>query len=280
MESLKQIRARIRSVDNTRKITRAMEMVSIAKLRRIETTLLVCRGYYQALEQLRSRLFASLGKEERHPFLAPAAKSKPAVVCVMTSDTGLCGTYNMAVIRLAHDHLVSLEKKAVIVAVGKKSARYFQKKGFEVGASFPGLSGRYSTQIADAISDKLSDMFLSGAASQITVVHTHYESLSRYRPVVAGILPLEKEKQPFVERILEPSGQLILEELLGRYVKAKMRLLLAESFTAEHASRMTAMKIACDNAKELQEQLILARNKSRQASITKEVIEIISSSQQ
>ena len=278
-ESLKQIKSRIRSTENTAKITRAMEMVSIVKLRQSENALADCRRYYLAMDELKQDLLSAL-EAERHPFLKCGKTDKPDALCVVTSDTGLCGSYNMSVIRSAEEYVAaSSARNIIIVAAGRKAFLYFRKKQVAVPHVFSSMNGRYSAVAADEIAERLSGVFLSGEAGRVSVAHMHFESLSRYRPVVTALLPVEREKGRPRDFILEPGGQSILDELMSRYIRVKMRLMLAESFIAEHACRMMAMKTASDNAKELRDFLILRHNKARQAAITGEMIEIVSSSE-
>jgi F-type H+-transporting ATPase subunit gamma len=276
VESLKLIKSRIRSIENTVKITRAMEMVSIVKLRQSENALADCRRYYLAMNGLKQDLFSSL-ETARHPFLKWGKTDKPDALCVVTSDTGLCGTYNMSVIRAAEEYsAVSSARNTIIVAAGRKGAVYFKKKQAAVPHIFSGMNGRYSAAAADEIAEKLSRLFLSGEAGRVSVAHMHFESLLRYRPAVTELLPVEREIGHPRDCMLEPGGRRILDELMPRYIRVKVRLMLAESFIAEHACRMMAMKAASDNAKELRELLVLRRNKARQAAITGEMIEIVS----
>jgi len=278
VESLKQIKIRIRGIESTKKITRAMEMVSISKLKHIESFLNSHRSYFQALESIVDHtLRASEGTG--HMFFRGGKSAESVGVCVITSDAGLCGTYNNAVIKCAEDFAAQHNGKNIsLVPVGKRGFTYFKKKTFRISRSFTGLNGRYSVPVADEVAAALSRMFTDNQADEVYVAHMHFESLARYRPVVTKLFPMEKTKERPMDFSFEPHGERILDELLPWYIRAKIRLILVESFIAEHGCRMVAMKTASDNAKELMDALVVMRNKARQAAITKEVIEIISSS--
>ncbi|MFZ2385363.1 MAG: ATP synthase F1 subunit gamma [Candidatus Omnitrophota bacterium] len=276
-ESIKQIKSRIRSIGNTRKITGAMQMVSVANLKHTEDLLASSREYYRCMEGMFNDLFA-VDAGVSHPFL----KGSPGLsvgLCVITSDTGLCGSYNAAVIKAAEEFVLKSQGIPVRMSfVGKKGFTYFKKRGYDVSGGLRQVKGRYSFSSADEISSVLSRQFLEGNAGSVYVAHMHYESLSRYRPFVAGLLPLEKPAGRAPDFILDPDAGKIALELLPKFIAAKIRLLLVESLMAEYGLRMISMKAASDNAQELRNMLIQMRNKARQASVTREMIEIISGS--
>jgi len=276
-ESIKQIKSRIRSIGNTRKITGAMQMVSVANLKHTENLLASSREYYRCMEGIFNDLSAA-DAGAVHPFFKKDP-GLPVGLCVITSDTGLCGSYNAAVIKAAEEFV--LKNKGVPLRmsfVGKKGFTYFKKRGYDVSGGLRQLKGRYSFLFADEVSSALSLQFLAGETGSVYAAHMHYESLSRYRPLVAGLLPLEKAAGRAPDFILDPGPGRIALELLPKLISAKMRLLLVESLMAEYGLRMMSMKAASDNAEELQNMLIQIRNKARQASVTREMIEIISGS--
>ncbi len=276
-ESVKQLKSRIRCIDNTRKITRAMQMVSVAKLKRTENSLASAREYYRCLEGLLADLQAVHRGGERRYFRKDPGL--PVELCVITSDSGLCGSYNAAVIRSAEEFISRPGNRRVRLSfIGRKGFSYFKKKGYDTSGGVSRVKSREFYACADEVSSSLAGRFLEGEAGAAHVAHMHYESLSRYRPVVTGLFPVEAAAGGRPSFILETEAERIAAELLPRFISAKMRLLLVESLIAEYGLRMMAMKSASDNAGELQSMLIQMRNKARQALVTREMIEIISAS--
>ena len=294
--SLRQIKRRIRSVESTKKITRAMQMVSTAKFKRSEDMLYIGRPYYLKLDSILQRLLMSLKPEElrAHPLLEERAEKKNLAVCVITSDSGLCSVYNNNIIRATEDFITQHGKEKIkLVAVGRKGFAYFAKRGIKIAKSYVGLHGRYSPETADEIADALVGMFLSGEADEIYIAHTHFGAAMRYHtrvrkflnivPHVPGVRTTEPKepaaKEDEIEFIADPSIEKILKDLIPRYISAKMRLILLDAFTSEHSARMMAMQTATDNAVELIDSLTMLRNKARQASITGEVLQVASAAE-
>lgn len=274
--SLRQIKNRIRGIESTKKITRAMEMIAASKLPRVKDTLFVTRPYQSKLESLLANLIA--GREDiSHPLLEQRVGKEQAILCVITSDTGLCSTYNQKVINAAEDFLNRHNSRQVkIIAIGRKGYNYFRKRQFEIPNSYLGLQGRYSDDITSKIVKVLTDLFLSPATDEIYVAYTKFKSALRSEGVVEKLLSVECPPAPPVDYILEPDITGILASLITRYFFMKIKLILLESFVAEHSARMLAMRTATDNAEELMEDFILLRNKARQTAITKEIIEVTS----
>ena len=156
---------------------------------------------------------------------------------------------------------------------------YFQKRGFTIPHSYIECHGCYEPDMADKVIEILIPMFLSKEVDEIHVAYTHFKSVLHHVPVIEKLLNIECQKDQKFDYLLEPDGENILCELIPRYLSMKMRLILLESFTSEHSARMIAMRTATDNAQELVKHLILQKNKTRQASITKEIIEIVSAAE-
>lgn len=289
--SLRQIKRRIKSVENTKKITRAMQMVSTAKFKRSEDILYRGRPYYLKLDSILQRLLLSLKPEElsAHPLLEERAEKKNLAVCVITSDSGLCSVYNNNIIHIAENFIKKRGKENIkLIAIGRKGFSYFAQRGVKIAKSYVGLLGRYSPETADKIAKDLVDMFLNKEADEIYIAHTHFDAAMRYHARVRKFLniaaapvgarvqvmggPAVKEGE--TEFIAEPSIEKILSDLIPKYISVKMRLILLDAFTSEHSARMVAMQTATDNAVELIDNLTLLRNKARQASITGEVIQV------
>jgi F-type H+-transporting ATPase subunit gamma len=285
MPSLRQIRRRIRSVENTKKITRAMEMVAAAKLRRFEDLLARARESADFLEDLLERLLADVRGYE-HPLFRSVPEPKRFALLVVTSDTGLCGTYNANVLARAAAFIRERSRTGKIagdavevIPFGKNGLGYFRRLGLDAKTSF--VDNRLSNFEATAAraADYLKDRFLSGAVDEVYILYTNYVSKSNYGPKLEKFLNLEKGgpgEKTGPGYILEPDAGRIFAELLPKFLRGKIRAVLLESFLSEQLSRMIAMRQATDNAAEMIEEMTLLRNKLRQAAITKELIEVVS----
>jgi F-type H+-transporting ATPase subunit gamma len=289
--SLRQIKRRIKSVENTQKITRAMQMVSTAKFKRSEDMLYRGRPYYLKLDSILQRLLLNLKPEElsTHPLLEERAEKKNLAVCVITSDSGLCSAYNNNIISVTDNFIKKREKENIrLIAIGRKGFAYFAKRGMKIAMSYVGLHGHYSAEAADGIANDIVDMFLDREADEIYIAHTHFDATMRYHARVRKFLnitpaPVGARVQtvggPAIREgetkfIAEPGIEKILDDLIPKYISVKMRLILLDAFTSEHSARMVAMQMATDNAVELIDNLTLLRNKARQASITGEVLQV------
>ncbi len=277
IQSLRQVKSRIKSIQNTHKLTRAMEMISLAKMRSFQKVLPVYKRFFSKLEGMIYDLSASF-EISPHPFLRRPDKCKKAALCIITSDTGLCGVYNHNILVAAEDFLLKNNSlKVSMIAIGKKGFVYFKRNGYDVREVYTDLHGRYSEVLADKVSARLVDLFTSGECDEAYVAYTIFESVSHYRPVVVKFLNIEKKLGTKREYILEPEADAMLAELLPVYLRNKMRIILLNAFACEHSARAIAMGEATENAEEVLDNLTLVRNKVRQANITKEIIEIISS---
>ena len=278
LQNLRQIKNRIRSIDNTHKVTSAMEMISVTKLNRANRILLGFKPYFEKLNQVLNKLLSSQG-----PLIHPFLETKPesyVCLCLITSDGGLCGVYNNNIIHFAEDFINRKGKdKVKLVIVGKKGFNYFKNKQVQILNSYIGLNGRYSQNSADQISALLIDIFLKNQASEVYVAFTHFERAIISKPTLMKLLNMDIPTAGGRRYIFEPGINLLLNDFITKYIYSKMRLTLLEAFATEHASRAVAMKSATDNAKELSQGLILLRNKVRQASITQDIREIISSAE-
>jgi F-type H+-transporting ATPase subunit gamma len=279
IQTLRQIRSRIKGAENIKKITRAMEMVSAAKLNRAKKTFYAYRPYFQALESVLKDLIAGIDPRI-HPLLETRENKKSAALCVIASDTGLCGNYNHTVLRFAEAFLTNYDKNAVsIVPVGKEAFSYFSKRGFSIKNAYMGSFGRYSHETCDAVTKDLIEIFSTGRADDIYVAYTHFSSSLKHAPVVEKFLNISLDGGREKRYILEPDAAAILSEMVPKYLLTKMRVIMLDAFTSEHTSRMFAMKTATDNAVEMIDTLTLARNKARQFAITREVLEIAMSAE-
>lgn len=276
-QSLRQIKRRIRSVENTKKLTRAMEMIAMVKLNAFQNKLLYSKGYFSKLERLFNNLLSGYSGCA-HPFLEKREKKENIALCVITSDSGLCAGYNSNVISAAEHFILGHgERKINLVLVGKKGVNYFKKRGIQVSKAYPDFHGDYSAGAADKVAANLTDLFLSGKADEVHVVYTYFETTARHKPRVERIFDIESSQGEQLDYLVEPDINSILNRLIPLYISAKFRFILLNSAASEYAARAIAMGEATENAKELLEGLVLFRNKVRQANITKEIIEVISS---
>src|SRR3989338_2111838 len=279
MASLRVIRRSLRSVQNTKQIMRAMQLVSASKLKRAQGRLLQARLVLEFLDGLLGRVLA-VTPELDHPLCARREGAESAAV-VFTSDTGLCGSYNTNLIHLAEAHLRrDSARPSHLIYIGKKGHRYFTKRGFPAAESFLDLAGRPDPAKADAIGRSLIQRFLSGQVGSVDLVYSRFMSSMTYQPTIQRWLPIEfSNKQQATsnqqEYIFEPGPERVFEDLLPRWALAKFQLILLEAFTSEHSARMVAMKNATDNAEKIVTDLTMQRNKIRQAAITKEISEIV-----
>ncbi|MCX7918920.1 MAG: ATP synthase F1 subunit gamma [bacterium] len=293
MASLRQIRRRIRSVQNTQQITRAMEMVAAAKLKRAQAQLYAARPYAEKMNDLLSRLSARCA-DGIHPFCEQREAHNIAVVLI-TADKGMCGAYNANIIRFAEQYLEQYSVAQVkLILIGKRGIFYFRKRSWEILATWQDFGGKLNVSQAKEIADSLISFYLSKRVDAVYLLYSQFISGMTYRPHITKLLnidPAEVKGQftspeiktdasPSFSRsydyIFEPNAEQLFNILLPRYITTRVYIALAESFTSEHSSRMLAMRNATDNADEMIEQLTLLRNKLRQASITKEITEIVS----
>lgn len=302
MASLRVIRGRLRSIQSTKQIMRAMQLVSGSKLKRAQGRLLQARLVLEFLDGLVARVAAAT-PSLAHPL--SAKREGPTVLVVFTSDTGLAGSYNTNLIQMAEAYLRRDAARATqVIYIGKKGYRYFTKRGYAATESYLDLAGRPDLKRADAIGRALMQRFLDGRVGEVKLLYSQFVSAMVYRPTVITWLPIAAPAKAETsarsparsarppgptgasagaggsrerwagDYIFEPSPGRVFEQLLPRWALAKFSLVMLEAFTSEHSARMIAMKNATDNAEELLQSLTRERNKIRQAGITKEISEI------
>ena len=288
MASLRQIRRRLRSVRNTQQITRAMQMVAASKLKRAENCLFSFRPYAQGMERMLNNLSLSSSGFE-HPLLQKQEPGKVGLV-VVTADKGLCGSYNSNIIRQAENFLNGLTppRKGSLILLGRKGYDYFKRRQWEILLHVPELSGKFDRDRVKGLTEDIVRFFTSGKVSEVHLLYTKFISAMVYKPTLEKFLELEK-KTPGIESgnkeprelryIYEPDFNLVWNAILPEYLVNKLYLVLTESATSEYSARMIAMKAATDNAEDMMEQLTLLRNKVRQATITRELSEIVAGAQ-
>lgn len=282
MAKTQDIKRRIRSVGNTMKLTRAMKLVSGSKLRRAQERMLRARPYARRmLHVLRS--VAQRADVEAHPLLRVRPPERVELV-VLTADKGLCGAFNANIVRHA---LSSVAQSGLprpgIVAVGKKSREFFRRRGYALVGEWVDVFRTVDFGTAAEIAALLSERYIRQEVDRIDLVYNEFKSAIQCRPVVQQLLPLRAAEVrgagPVEEYLYEPDAQQLFAELLPHYVENQVFQALLESVAAEHAARMTAMDSATKNAGELIETLTLKMNRVRQASITTELIEVVSGAQ-
>lgn len=308
MSNLKAIRDRIQSVKNTKKITEAMRLVAAAKVRRAQEQVIATRPFADTLAQVLYGLQTRLSLEDVDlPLLKEREVNKVALL-VVSSDRGLCGGYNVNVIRRAEQRAKELEASGVeyeFVIVGRKAKQYLERRNYPINQSYSSLEQIPSASEAAQISDHLLSLFLSCAVDRVELIYTRFVSLISSRPVIQTLLPLTTQglevKDDEIFRLTTRQGELdvtretypaqvkvfpkdmifeqdpvqILDALLPLYLNNQLLRALQESAASELAARMTAMSSASDNASDLVKTLTLSYNKARQASITQQILEVV-----
>ncbi|WP_426755535.1 ATP synthase F1 subunit gamma [Myxococcus sp. Y35] len=288
MASLRDIRKRIRSVKNTRQITKAMKMVSAAKLRKAQDNILAARPYATMLDQIIADLAARAGDESlSHPLLA-ARPVKRVELVLLTSDRGLAGGFNSNVIRRANRFLYeNTHLEAIrLSTVGRKGNDFFRNRGQEIRKDFGGLYQRLNYRSAADVAEELVASYLNGEVDAVHIVYNEFVSAISQTVKVAQLLPLQtlgSEEQAsaqgstaLVDFKYEPDRQAVLDRLVPQAVNIKLYRALLESVASEHGARMSAMENATSNATDMIGSLTLTYNRTRQAVITKELMEIVS----
>lgn len=289
MSNLKDIKRKIKSVQNTQKTTRAMKLVSTAKLRKAEEAARQSRVYAQKINEVLSEIaykinqYASIATQTK--FFDTTSPVKVVDIIFVTADKGLCGGFNIQTIKSVKSLINDFSAKNIKVrlrAVGKKGMEFFNFQGMEILKSYLGTSSSPSYEKASQIIKDAIDDFNSGATDRVILVHNGYKNMISQEIKINDIVPVEPPQSIGVESNsmmeFEPSDDdtKILEELLQKYFEYSAYFALIDSLAAEHSARMQAMDNATNNAKERVRELNLAYNKARQESITTELIEIIS----
>ncbi len=284
MPSLKEVKLRINSVVSTQQITKAMKMVAAAKLRKAQEKILQIRPYTQKLVEVQRNVMASMSAESSSPF-AVGRDIKSVLVVVITSDRGLCGAFNSNSIKAALN-LVQTNYAQQLAAgqvefmcIGNKSREFLRRRNYKINTDFTDLFTRLNFDNARKAAEYAMDGFLAGKYDRVELCYNEFKNVATQITRTEVLLPLEvqpqSDKEPETDYIFEPGKQQIIEELIPKTIKIKFYKSLLESNAAEHGARMTAMDKATDNAAELLKQLKLDYNRTRQASITKEILEIV-----
>ena len=280
---LRQVRRRIRSVQSTMKITRAMELIAASRIAKAQQRVLAARPYADQLTQAMEDVAAQAGSFS-HPLLEERPNPERAAVFVVTSDRGLAGAYNANVLRRAERLMGRLRGEGVepvLYVAGKKGQSYFRFRQVAIEEGWTGVSEIPSYADAERIAGVLIGTFAEHRVDAVHAVYTDFRSAFTLRPIDKRFLPIAAEEvtgkggEPSAEYIFEPPPERLLDGLLPRYVTAKVYHAMMESAASEHASRRRAMKAATDNAHDLIRQLTRVANQARQAEITTELMEVV-----
>jgi F-type H+-transporting ATPase subunit gamma len=279
MPALVDIRRRIKSVKNTQQITKAMKMVSAAKLRRAQEAMFAARPFARKmLEVLES--MAARAKPESHPLLAEH-KGNRILVVIVTADKGLAGGFNANIIRAA---MLFLEQRAgsdlSVDVVGRRARDFFRRREYRIRTEHVGIFQALRYPVAQEIAKDLIRIYTANEVDEIHLVYNEFKSVIQQKIAIERLLPIPRqavsEKEPAFDYIYEPGPGDIYERILPRHVEVQVWRALLESQAAEHGARMAAMDSATRNAGEMISRLTLYMNKVRQAAITKEIIEVVS----
>ncbi len=283
MAAGKEIRGKIKSFENTKKITKAMEMVSVAKMRKAQDRMRAARPYADKIRKLASNLAAAT-PEYKHAFMLENTSAKVAGFILVTTDKGLCGGLNTNVLRAVTAKLREVEasgQKSEAVAIGNKGLGFLNRIGAKVVSHATHLGDKPSLDKLIGPVKVLLDAYAAGKLSAVYLCYTRFINTIKQEPVIQQLLPLSAEAMTVDkgehgwDYIYEPDARAVIDELLLRYIEALVFSALAENMASEHSARMVAMKAATDNAGNLIGELKLIYNRTRQAAITKELSEIV-----
>lgn len=281
------LRRRIGTVSNTKKITRAMELIAATRVARAQQRAKAARPYSEQLTGVIENLAAG-GADVDHPLLRQVEDVKSVAFIVCAGDRGLAGPYNSAVLRSAEREIQAVRADGGdyhIISVGKKVEDYFNFRGYNIDRAFGGFTDNPTYENARDIARRVRELFDSGEVDQVDLIYTEFISIGTQNPVVRRFLPLERtavmaeegggDESALAGFSFEPSAEGVLSDLLPRYVEARLFTALLDAAASEHANRQRAMKAATDNAEELITKLSRAMNRARQEAITTEIMEIV-----
>jgi len=279
------LRRRIDSVSNTKKITRAMELIAATRVVKAQGRARAAKPYAQKITAVIEDLSAA-GASVKHPLLEQVDTPQEVAIVLITSDRGLCGGYNANVIKAAERELDAARVDGSdykLVLVGTKGRDYFKFRNFDIHADFEGISDTPTYEHAREVAEVITDLFENTPVDRVQLIYTEFLSMGSQKPTVRRFLPLQQisdvgesgDAKAVADVEFEPSPEAVLTSLLPRYVEARLFSALLESAASEHASRQRAMKAATDNAEELIVKLTREMNRVRQEAITTEIMEII-----
>lgn len=281
MANAREITTKIRSVQNTRKVTRALEMVSASKIRKSQDLMKASRPYARMIKQVIGHL-SKAQPEYRHPFTVEREQVKRVGYIIVSSDRGLCGGLNNNLFRLLLADIREYQEQGVEVAVvtlGKKATQYFRRLNVKLLASTVDLGERPQIERLIGSVKVLLDGYREESLDRVFVAYNDFVNTMTQRPILTQLLPLppteDEEVRDLWDYIYEPEARVLLDDVLTRYVEGLVYQAVLENLASEHAARMVAMKSASDNATSMIDELKLIYNKARQAAITQEISEIV-----
>ncbi len=280
MATLRDIKKRIRSVKSTRQITRAMKMVAAARLRKAQLQAEQSRPYAEKMSEMLGSLSAAATEKLSHPFFEKREVKNQTLVMI-ASDRGLCGAFNTNLIRMAEGWLSERDTgKSELVCVGRRGHLYFRRRKWPIVSAYNEFNASLDFPMVRDLVGYLTDRFTTGQTDEIYLLYTKFYSIARVTVTLEKYLNIDRpengESVTAGPYIFEPDPDAIFSELLPRYTMIRLQAALADSFASEHATRMMAMTIATSNAEEMIDHLTLKYNKARQASITKDLLEVVS----
>lgn len=273
-QGMKEIKRMIKSVSSTKEITMAMELVSSAKLKKARKRLESLESYQKNVIESIRRVLSSAAKLA---YLDEAVSEEKKLFIVITSDKGLAGGYNNNIIKLVENNIED-KKQTVIVPIGQKGIDHFLRNDYEIAGSFPFISESPTYKDAVAIGNLAIDLYKEHKVSEINLVYTRFENVLSNIPTVFKLLPVDNEEEGDVKKQhieFEPSPEVVLQYLISKYVQISVYGALVESSVSEQGSRRISMESATNNAEEMISDLELGYNRARQASITREIAEIV-----
>jgi len=281
MPSTKEIRVKIRSVQNTRKITKAMEMVAASKMRKAQERMRTARPYAEKIRNVAAHM-SHANPEYRHPFLVERDTVKRVGIIVITTDKGLCGALNTNVLRLALSHYRQWQgegEEIDVCCIGNKGFGFMQRLGANILSQVVALGDKPQLDRLIGAVKIMLDAYAADRFDRLVVFYTRFINTMKQEPVAEQLLPLTGERLGAPtgtwDYIYEPEAKVVLDQVLTRYIEALIYQAVSENMASEQSARMVAMKSASDNAATLIDELTLIYNKNRQAAITKEIAEIV-----
>lgn len=275
MSSIREIKRRIRAINNIQHVTGAMKMVAAAKLRRAQSQVWAARPYAQKTAEVASRL-ALAPNAQMLPLVAPREVKKRSYVLIV-GDRGLAGAYNANIIHLAKDCLAKGEQPAALVVVGRKGVQFFRQRSAEILKFYVDIGDAPDLSLAREIARNLMEIFLNGQVDEVSLIYSRFYSALRYVPQVEMLLPIAApsiETVEIIDYLYEPEPIRVLEAILPRYCEIRVYQALLEAKASELSARMVAMDAATKNSGEMIEKLTLSFNKARQSAITTELLEV------
>lgn len=279
MSTLIKIRRQLHSVENIKKITRAMEMVAASRLRRAQAKAETSRPYFLKLKEILSQ-FASITHDFTHPLMEKRNVKKIGFI-VIAADRGLCGAYNQNIFSATEKFLKNYSTEDVkLILFGRKAIEYFSSKKWNIETQISDWGGKITFHQIEEFTQHLIDQYLSGKLDEIWLIYTDYINIASRKVTIDKLLNIEfdpssiKNHKKATSYIFEPSSQEILAEILPHYCITKVQSALSEAYASELGARIFSMRAAAKNAEEMIEKLTLTRNKLRQSNITRELLEI------